>query len=74
MGLVHVNVDLIEMFVITNNAGIVINADANTNNCLIKADVLMVSFGILVYVNVNMINHVMLENILIVKIVNVEKS
>ena len=74
MGLVHVNVDLIEMFVITNNAGIVINSDANTNNCLIKADVLMVSFGILVYVNVNMINHVMLENILIVKIVNVEKS
>ena len=74
MGLVHVNVDLIEMFVITNNAGIVINSDANTNNCLIKADVLMVSFGILVYVNVNMINLVMLENILIVKIVNVEKS
>ena len=74
MGLVHVNVDLIEMFVITNNAGIVINADVNTNNCLIKADVIMVSFRILVYVNVNMINHMMLENILIVKIVNVEKS
>ena len=74
MRLVHVNVDLIEAFVITSNAGIVINADVDTNNCLIKADVIMVSFGILVYVNVNMINHVMLENILIVKIVNVEKS
>ena len=36
-------------------------------------DVMMNSFEIVVYVNVNMINHVMLVNIFIMQIVNVEK-
>ena len=33
----------------------------------------MIVFGILAYVNVNVINHVMLENIQTIKIVNLEK-
>ena len=49
-----------------------INAGVNGKNWLTKVDVMMDLFGILVYVNV--INHVILENIWIMKIVNVERS
>ena len=39
-----------------------INADVSAKNSLTKVDVIMDLFGILVYVNVNVINHVMLED------------
>ena len=52
------------------NNGIMINADGNPK----KEEVIKDSFGILVSVNVNVTNHVMLENIWIMKIVNVEKD
>ena len=32
MKLLNVNVDLMKVFVITNNVGIMINADVNVNN------------------------------------------
>ena len=41
-----------------NNIGIMINADVNLNNWLIKVYMMMDLFGILVYMNVNVINHV----------------
>ena len=63
MSLVHVNINYMQVFVIINNVGIMINADVNVKNWLTKVDVLMIVFGILAYVNVNVINHVMLENI-----------
>ena len=34
MKLLNVNVDLMKVFVITNNVGIMINADVNVNNWL----------------------------------------
>ena len=40
-----------------------INADVNANNWLTKADVMMDLFGFLVYMNTNVLNHVMSENI-----------
>ena len=56
-----------------DNAGLVIDADVNAKNWFTMVDVMMNSFEIVVYVNVNMINHVMLVNIFIMQIVNVEK-
>ena len=47
-----------QVFVITNNDGIVINADVNVNNWLTKEYVIKNSFGILIIVNVNVINYV----------------
>ena len=49
-----------------------INADANIKNWLIKVNVIINLFRILVYVNVNVINRVMLETARIMKIVNVK--
>ena len=43
--------------------GIMINADINVKNWLTKEYVIKDLFGILVIVNVNVINHVMSENI-----------
>ena len=51
-----------------------IKADVNVKNRLIKAALIMDLFGIIVYVNVNMINHVMLENIYIMQVVNAGKD
>ena len=62
-----------QVFVIIKNSGIMINADDNTKNCLTKGYVINDLFGILVYVIVNVKNHVMLENIYIKKNVNAEK-
>ena len=45
------------------SVGIMINIDVNANNSLTKLDVMMDLFGVLLYVNVNVINHAMLENI-----------
>ena len=52
-----------QMFVRINNVGIKINADVNVKNRLAKVYVMMDLFEILGIVNVNVINHVMLENI-----------
>ena len=52
-----------QVFVIINNDGIIINADVNGKNCLIMEDMIKDLFRILVIVNVSVINHVILENI-----------
>ena len=49
--------------VIINKDGIKTNADVNVKNQLTKEYAIKDLFGILVIVSVNMINHVMLENI-----------
>ena len=74
MKLVNANVDQMQVFVIINNAGIMINADVNAKNLLIKEYVIKDLLGILVIVNVSVINHGMLESIQIIKIVNAEKD
>ena len=51
-----------------------INAYVNTKNSLIKEYVIKDLFGIVSISNVNVINYVMLENIWIIKVVNVEKG
>ena len=61
MRLVHVNVYLMKVFVITGNAGIQININKNVKNWLVY--VTKDLFGILVYVIKNAINHGILENI-----------
>ena len=74
MKLVNVNADQIQVFVIINNVGTMINAKVNAKNSLIMKDVIKDLFGILVIVNVNVISYVMLKNIQIIKIVNAEKK
>ena len=61
------------VFVIINNVGMMINVDANVNNWLIKVHLIMDIFGILVIVNVNVINHVMLVSTWVIKIVSAGK-
>ena len=57
MRLVYVNVDYMQVFLIIKNVGIMIIADVNAkNNWLIKVDMTIDLFGILVYVNVSVIN------------------
>ena len=57
-----------QVFVMINNLGIMINADVNEKNLQAKADVMMNLFKILVNGNV------ILQNIQIMKTVNVEKK
>ena len=57
-----------QVFVMISNLGIMINADVNGKNLQAKADVMMDLFKILVNVNV------ILQNIQIMKTVNVEKK
>ena len=63
MKLVNVNVDYMQVFVMINNFGIMLNADVNAKNWLTKVDVTMDLFGILVYVNVNVTNHKIIQTI-----------
>ena len=63
-----------QMFVITNNVGIMIDVDVNVKNLLTKEDAKKDLFEIQVFVNVNVINRVTLVNIQTIKIVNVEKD
>ena len=63
-----------QVFVIINNVGIMINADVNAKNLMIIEDVIKNLFGILVIVNENVINYVMLESIYTIKTVNAEKD
>ena len=74
MKCVSVNVDKMQVFVIINNVERMINAGLNVKNWLIKVYMMKDLFGILVTVNVNVINRVMLENIQIIKIVSVGKK
>ena len=61
---VSVNVDWMQSFVIINNVGMMINVNAKKSKKLIgKVYVIEDIFGILVTVNVNVINHVMLVSI-----------
>ena len=63
-----------QVFVTINSVGIIKNADLNVKNLLTKEGAIKDLFGILVIVNVNVINHMMLENIKIIQIVTVEKD
>ena len=63
MKLAYLNVDLIQVFVTINKSRIMINSDVNAKNRLTKEYVIKDLFGIQVIVNVNVINHVMLENV-----------
>ena len=56
-----------QVFVIITNVGIKINAGVNVKNWLINAVAIKDLFGILEIVNVNVINHLILENIYIKK-------
>ena len=58
-----VNVDLIVVFIITNNVGMMINADVNAKNSLIKVYRIKDLFGILIIVSVNVINPVILVSV-----------
>ena len=74
MKLVNINLNQMQVFVMINNVGIMINADVNANDRLEKEDVTNDLFGILVNLNVNVINHVILDNIWIRKILNAGKN
>ena len=63
-----------QMFVTISKGGIMIYADMNAKNWLTKVYAIKDLFGIQVIVNVNAINHVMLENIYTKKIASVEKG
>ena len=56
-----------QVFVIITNVGIKINAGVNVKNWLINVVAIKDLFGILEIVNVNVINHLILENIYIKK-------
>ena len=73
MKLANVNVDSIQVFVIINKDRIKIKADVYVVY-VIKEYVIKDFFGIPVIVTVHVINHVMLENIWVIKIVNVKKK
>ena len=62
------------VFVVINNIGIMINAGVTAKNRWTKVYVMNNLFGILVFVNMNVINDVTLENIWIIKIVSAGKN
>ena len=62
-----------QVFVIINKDGMKINSNVNAKSWLTKEYVITDLIGILAIVNMNVINHVMLENIDNIKIVSVEK-
>ena len=72
--LVGVNVEQMLVFAVINKGEIKINADVSVKNQLTKVDLIKDLFGILVIVNVNVINHVMSENIQIKNVVSAEKN
>ena len=57
------NVDYMQVFVIINKYGMKINADVNVKNWLTKQYVIKNLIVILAIVNVNVMNHVIMENI-----------
>ena len=74
MNLVSTNVDQMQVLVIINNVGTKINVDANVKNGLEKEDAIKNLYGILVIVNMSVTNHVMLEDIQVMKTVNTENN
>ena len=70
---VSINEDLMQAFVIINNAGMMINACVNVNNRLIKEFAIKELFETLVIERVNMINHTKWVSIYPRKIVSAEK-
>ena len=74
MKLASVNVDYMQVFMIINNDGMKVNADLTAKNLLTKEYVIKDLFGIQVIANVNVINHVILVSILIMKIVSARKN
>ena len=68
------DVDQMQVFVIISKGGIMINADVNAKNQLTKVYAIKDLFRIQVIVNVNAINHVMFENIQMMKTIIVEKG
>ena len=71
---VNVNVDQMQVFVIVNNIGTMINVDVNAKNSLIKVYIIKDLFEILAIVTVNVINHVMLVIIQTMKTVRAGKN
>ena len=63
-----------KMFVTINKDSLLINADVNVNNSLIKVVVIKDLFGILIIIKVNVINIVILENRETMKYASVEKG
>ena len=55
----NVNVDYIQAFMKTNNAGMMINVGVNVKKQLIKECVIKDLFGILVIVSANVVNRAM---------------
>ena len=62
MKLENINVYSMQVFVIINNVGIMINANVNATNLLTKEYMIKYLFGIQVIWNGNVINNAMLEN------------
>ena len=73
MKLVSANVGEMQVFVIINKDEMKINVDVNAKNCLTKEYVIKDLIVILAVVNVDVINHAMMDNIQIIKTVIVEK-
>ena len=71
---VNVNVDQMQVFVIVNNIGTMINVDVNAKNSLTKVYVIKDLFEILAIVTMNLINHVMLVSIQTMKTVRAGKN
>ena len=71
---VNVNADQIQVFVMVNNVGMMINADMNAKNSLTKGYVTGDLFAIQVILSENVISQVMLENIQIIRTVSVGKK
>ena len=74
MKLVDVNADQIQVFVKRSNVRMKINAGVNVTNQLRKAVGIKDLLGTLIIVNVNVIDHVMLQNIQTNQIVSAEKT
>ena len=63
-----------QVFVIINNVAMMINADGDIKNQLIKEIVMKDLFGILVIVNMNVKNYLILDSIQVMKVLSVEEN
>ena len=61
------NVVQMQVLVIINNIETKVNVDVNVKNCLTKEHMIMDLFGIVVTVNVSVVNRVISDNIWIIK-------
>ena len=74
MKFVDANVDQMQVFVTISKGGMKINADVNAKNWLTKVYAIKDLFVIQVFVNVNAINPVMLQNIQIMNFASAERG